>query len=206
VSIFVEHPRSQRVVAGSTVVLSVVVTNNLPLPITYRIQRNGVLLDETLPSNSHTAFYTITNVQPAFTNYAFAVSHGLLPGEVLGNPALLTFLADTDRDGLPDEWESAHGLSLNSPDGTSDLDGDSSSNLAEYIAGTDPTDANSYLKFTKTGGLPSTLEFLAVSNRTYTVEWTESLAAGAWRKFADMIGDAAVATNSFYRIRTPRGP
>lgn len=49
---------------------------------------------------------------------------------------------DADADGLPDAWESAHGLSTNSSaegDGAAgDLDGDGVSNLLEYAFGLDP--------------------------------------------------------------------
>ncbi len=47
--------------------------------------------------------------------------------------------ADADRDGLPDEWERAHGLDPNDPsDQALDADGDGYTNLEEYFNGTDP--------------------------------------------------------------------
>ena len=50
-------------------------------------------------------------------------------------------VADTDGDGLPDEWEKKYGLNVNDPlDAGSDLDGDEFTNLEEYAAKTDPTD------------------------------------------------------------------
>ena len=46
---------------------------------------------------------------------------------------------DLDGDGLPDDWESLHGLDASNPaDGAGDADGDSLSNLAEFQGGTDP--------------------------------------------------------------------
>lgn len=45
---------------------------------------------------------------------------------------------DGDGDGLQDEWESAHFGNLKET-ATGDFDGDGLNNLAEYKAGTDPT-------------------------------------------------------------------
>ena len=42
--------------------------------------------------------------------------------------------ADTDRDGLPDDWESAHGLDPANPaDRNADRNGDGYTNLEEYL-------------------------------------------------------------------------
>ncbi len=47
--------------------------------------------------------------------------------------------ADTDRDGLPDEWERMHGLDSKNPaDTNADNDGDGYTNLEEFLNGTDP--------------------------------------------------------------------
>jgi pectate lyase len=41
---------------------------------------------------------------------------------------------DSDRDGMPDEWETVHGLNPNDPsDGSADRNGDGYTNLEEYI-------------------------------------------------------------------------
>jgi len=63
-------------------------------------------------------------------------------------PALLGVEAagdDRDEDGLPDDWESEHGLDPDDPaDAAQDADSDGFSNLEEFQAGTDPTDPDSH--------------------------------------------------------------
>jgi hypothetical protein len=47
--------------------------------------------------------------------------------------------ADTDGDGLPDEWEKIHGLDpKNGKDATKDQNGDGYTNLEDFIHGLDP--------------------------------------------------------------------
>ena len=48
--------------------------------------------------------------------------------------------ADTDHDGMPDEWEKKYGFKPNDPsDGATDKDGDGYTNVEEWLNGTDPT-------------------------------------------------------------------
>ncbi|MDY7077565.1 MAG: choice-of-anchor X domain-containing protein [Chloroflexota bacterium] len=52
--------------------------------------------------------------------------------------------ADDDGDGMPNNWEDAHGLDKSNPnDASEDPDLDELDNLAEYNAGTDPHDSDS---------------------------------------------------------------
>jgi hypothetical protein len=56
--------------------------------------------------------------------------------QVGGWPVLPTgqAAADTDGDGMPDAWETAHGFNPQKPDGALDRDGDGRTNLEDYLA------------------------------------------------------------------------
>jgi len=58
--------------------------------------------------------------------------------------------SDSDEDGMLDSWEMAYFESTNAVNGGADddWDGDGTSNYAEYIAGTDPTDVDSLFEIT----------------------------------------------------------
>jgi hypothetical protein len=210
---FVQVPISQRVATGATVTFSVIITNTANLPILYRWRRNN----QFIPNGgyllySHTAFWTVTNAQPPFTNYAVAVSNIARASgqQALSPSAFLTFVNDTDNDGLPDEWETAFGLDpANAIDRLLDADGDGHLNWQEYVAGTNPTNALSYLKL----DFPA-LTFEAVSNRTYSLQSTPELTADSWQTSThfparptnrtEIIPDPApVISNRFYRLATP---
>ncbi|HEU5080762.1 MAG TPA: hypothetical protein VFT72_16235 [Opitutaceae bacterium] len=62
------------------------------------------------------------------------------PSEVGGWPEYKgTPYADSDHDGLPDDWETAHGLNPNdAKDATGDLNGDGYTNIEDFINGLDP--------------------------------------------------------------------
>ena len=47
-------------------------------------------------------------------------------------------LRDSDRDGMPDEWEKANGLRPDRKDASEDADGDGLSNLQELLIGSNP--------------------------------------------------------------------
>ena len=140
-------------------------------------------------------------------------------------PTLKTFLIvlDSDGDGIPDQTETnLFGMDTNNPaDALGDLDGDGMSNLAEFRAGTNPTNAASFLRIelTPTNGL-ARLEFVALSNRLYTVQFTDTVSnampAAAWSRLVDFLSrptnrvenysDPNWTSNRFYRAVTPRAP
>lgn len=92
----------------------------------------------------------------------------------------ITVWTDADTNGLPDGWESMYWPSGGSGGGTNDADRDGSGNLAEWLAGTNPTNGRSLFVIDSIDvSRPPTghmLTWPAVSNRLYDVYGTTNLA------------------------------
>jgi hypothetical protein len=182
---------------------------------------NGIPFSNALPNaiiirNPTNCILILTNVSLSFSNYALSATITNIAGAA---PSPFPFgrlfvLPDSDHDGLPDSFEATHTGDAN--DGAFDSDGDTMSNAAEYIAGTDSLDAASNLKVQTIGPGIGRLQFTAVSNRTYTVQYTDKLNPPTWNKLADVLArtvtrteaitDPNATTNRFYRLVIPIQP
>jgi hypothetical protein len=214
------QPQNITAVAGDTVSFSITVSNAASLPLGFRWLRNNstaafFVLD------SHTSVLTVTEVTTNAT-YQVVLTNAANTNGIPSSTATLTVLADSDGDHIPDEWMMQHfghvnALAADLSRATDDADGDTMVNLAEYLAGTDPRDAQSYLKLQAARiGNGATLSFNALSNKTYTVLWLEPLGGNPWQRLADF---PAVPTNRvitltpapgeverYYRLVTPLQP
>jgi hypothetical protein len=117
--------------------------------------------------------------------------------------------ADSDANGLPDAWELLNfghiGVNPNA-----DPDGDGMSNKQEYLAGTNPNDANSDLEittFTATpGGTSANVTWESVLTRNYYIQKRLNL-NGSFSWFDSGLGliapDGASTTRSFADTNAP---
>jgi hypothetical protein len=210
---------SHVVITGAPVTFGVSVIGN-PLPIRYEWRRGSASLITNLV-NSRSNFFTLNARMTLTNNELFRLVTGQA---VAGNgiPSLgptsttnyITTVIDSDGDGIPDFWENNY----NATDPNGDGDGDKMKNLDEYLAGTDPTSSNSFLRIelVSAGGGGATVRFGGVSNRTYTVQFADRLGPFLWTPLAHLpprtndftadIVDPGFTTNRFYRVATPQQP
>lgn len=117
---------------------------------------------------------------------------------------------DSDMDWMPDWWESLHGGSSTSLVAEVDVDGDNFSNLDEWIADTDPTDGNSYLKVLAYTNANEVV-FASSTNRQYQIDYRSNLADTneTWQVETGWFTPASTqtvtsvstsASNRFYRV------
>ncbi len=101
---------------------------------------------------------------------------------------------DSDRDQLPDDWELAYFDTLDRS-GTGDADGDGASDLAEFRAGTAPTNTSSVLRvitLTSLGDGSRRVVWQSVAGKLYQVQFKDEVAAPAWSN----LGGELAATSS----------
>ena len=129
------------------------------------------------------ATLSLTGLTPDTTYYYRLVGQNEV-GATTSNEIVFKTLpiVDSDRDGMPDDFEVVNHLNPNSgADAELDSDGDGASNLAEYLAGTDLNDRNSNLRVTDVQMLDhSMITFTTVVGKRYRLERTEDLVQPTW--------------------------
>jgi Lamin Tail Domain len=129
-----------------------------------------------------------------------------------------TTAPDTDSDGMPDSWETEHGLVVGINDAALDPDSDGMSNIQEYLAGTNPQDSQSVLRLAATPEASLVLlSFEAQTDLAYTVQFNDELGSTNWQAWqqvpASPTNRTMVLTNvqplpqqRFFRVVTPPVP
>jgi hypothetical protein len=131
-------------------------------------------------------------------------------------------MQDADGDGMPNGWEVAHQLNPDASDAALDFDEDGMTNFEEFIANTNPADATDRLTLKASassalGGVV-VLDFLAYSNRTYSILWRTAIDDSGWANLLDIearptnrmvavTNQLPAGVNSrYYRLITPSAP
>jgi hypothetical protein len=211
----VSQPQGQIALVGDTVVLNVAATGTPPLH--YRWRRDSA----TLPFRTN-ATLVLANVQLSDAGaYSVLITNvASVRTPAISQDAPLLVFADFDKDGMADVWEAAHGLATNNAaDALLDSDGDGLTNAQEYLAGTNPKDKSDSFKleWVKNSSPSAQLQFHARSNRTYTVQFKDSLNAEAWlnltniafratNRMETILDPAPRAHGRFYRLVAPAVP
>lgn len=210
-------------VAGELVTFSAVTHGTLPTFARWRHAKTvggNIIVGE---QTNNQRFTSITLLTSNTSGGRIILGLTNIAGGSLGNTAfvtnaVLTILADTDGDRIPDIYENANGMNANDgTDGDGDLDLDTSKNRDEYIAGTNPQDPLSYLKVDRIELTTSAvLSFAGVSNRSYTVQYTDALSPVDWQRLANFTArptnwsatavDPASPAQRYYRLVTPVAP
>src|SRR6185436_5053183 len=109
-----------------------------PLPFFFQWSR-GVTVVASNNVFERTNFFTFIAPTTLVTNSPMRLFMTNLAGSTFANFTIST-LGDSDRDGIPDIWETQYGFGANNyGDRNFDPDGDGLGNWQEYMLGTDPT-------------------------------------------------------------------
>jgi len=211
---FAQNPTPQTVLQGGTATFTAIATG--APPIWYRWLRNG-----TPVVTNNTGVLVLTNVQPPnMTVRVLATNMASGASGVNMSPAsgvTLTVLADADRDGMWDGWETNYFGGTNASP-TADADGDGMINRDEFVAGTNPTNALSLLKIVLSATNANALTFVAQTNVSYTIQSRANLATGSWSNVTSISAQTFVRTvqvltaespgegERYYRVVTPMAP
>jgi len=216
-------PLSMTVVQGETVTLGARLRGSRPIHLRWRrfplsgLSGGNQLLEQT--NFTGMTFLTVSNIATNQTGIYTLLMTNIAGGShaIIGvrTNAFVYVLPDSNTNGIPDSWESTYFGSATGANPNADTDLDGLTNWEEYTAGTDPTNALSYLQVENiTPSAGATLSFQAVSNRTYSILFKDGVTAANYTKLADVLGrttnwtatvvDPAPSPNRYYRLTTPK--
>ena len=209
-----QSPLSRLARPGDTVNFSVIAAG-IPA-LKYQWRRNGT----PVPGAGRPSLQLLDVQAGAEAAYDVVVTNG---AGFTNTSSAATLMLDTDGDGMPDSWELSHKLDpRNASDAAADSDHDGASNLAEYLAGTDPQDPTSVLKvqIDVTGAV--TIRFRGLANRSYSVLYRSSMEPAQWNSLTNIASitgageesrlievvdpQAAGTAQRYYRLQTPALP
>ena len=171
---------------------------------------------------------TVTIPASATSSSAYAVHfdhisaspNGLASFPKLAKTGLITLSSRMNSswgDAIPDSWRLRYFLTLNNllSATNADADGDGLNNLQEYLAGTDPTDSQSYFKNIGTDRAAAqssqdcVISWPSVAGKQYVIQRSPSLSTPIWSTVATNSGngttmeyhDTAGGGVRFYRVR-----
>jgi alpha-D-xyloside xylohydrolase len=169
------------------------------------VERDGVTL---------TKFTNATDFGHATLGWHYAAPFVWIKLNHPGGQSQISFGPDSVGDGISDSWRLTYFGSAATTNSAScaqcDPDGDGMTNLQEYLAGTDPTKANSVLRIISLDGGARMIVWNSAPGKNYRVLATANLAtgfvpvsgtvpsAGTTTSFTD---PGPVTTNKFYRVQ-----
>ncbi|MHA3770583.1 lamin tail domain-containing protein [Verrucomicrobiota bacterium sgz303538] len=176
----------------------------------YQWRRNGV----NIPGETGPTITVREVTQDDGGQYSVVISNS--EGFAVSNSVTLAVtVTDTDGDGLQDAWEQAKFGNLSATAGQ-DPDGDGRNNREEFLAGTDPRNANDLLKaevVKNSNGQGVKITFTAQSKKSYSVFYKNGLGNGSWVKLQDVtaavgartisVTDSSPGSTRFYKVVTP---
>ncbi len=219
------QPQPATVVQGDLLTLGILIADSAALPLTFewRLGSTALVTNVVRSWTNHLTLRAAGTNTTVTNNYRVIVKNAANPNPGVASAfAPVVILRDTDGDHVPDAWMEQYfghstGLAGDQSRAGDDADGDGQSNLAEYLAGTDPRDSSSYLKLSiGIDGRIHALSFFAASNRSYTMQSRGTVTAGPWERWFDV---APAPTNRvisrpidpldrerYYRLVAPREP
>lgn len=220
--VLVHQPLGQSALPGGPLTLSLEVTNTTELPLCLWLWRGSNTTDlspaDFYTVEDHRFFLTLTGTlaSPPWSRFAFVITNRIVPTGITSAVAQITYLTDTNHNGIADDWELTH--FQNEPfDPLDDADADGQSNHAEYLSGTLPRDPLSRLQLDlEQQHSVRRLQFQARPHLTYTIQTSDTLEPPSWVRFEDVVAapnhrliDIPIPEpnpSRFFRVVTPRQP